>query len=52
MMCKSFKGSTIKCGHVWELNDASEMKEDKVMVKIEEEEETEVKLEEQENYKH
>lgn len=39
MMCKNVKGTTVKCGHIWDLNDESELSELKVKVKCLEEEE-------------
>lgn len=38
MMCKNVIGTTVKCGHIWDLNDESELSDLKVKVKIMEEE--------------
>lgn len=36
MMCKNAVGTTIKCGHVWDLNDESVLAKNKVKIKIQE----------------
>ena len=33
LMCKNITGSTVKCGHIWELNDFSEITEKKIKIK-------------------
>ena len=32
-MCKNAVGMTIKCGHIWDLEDNKELTESKVIVK-------------------
>lgn len=34
MMCKNVTGTTVKCGHIWDLNDQSELSELKVKIKF------------------
>ena len=45
MMCKNTIGTVVKCGNVWDLNDASELEEIQIKVKRLEEEEEEDDLE-------